>query len=96
MNEPVIDLHDGFEEGPVEIYVTFGPDHAKKPEYDWIDPDGYLTVIAPSYWAARQTVFAVLGNRFAFDYQAPKDMSRYTKGELARITITLDVTQKSG
>ena len=74
-------------------FITFGIQYQRNipgcvhPEAPWADCDGYLTVVAPDREAARRAVFALLGRRWAFDYDTPPKSAYAPLGELARLVV---------
>jgi hypothetical protein len=70
------------------FYVTFGQQYAREEHPAWpgVHPDGWVTIEAPDYDAARERAFTLFGRRWAFLYEAADfDRSYFPGGELARI-----------
>lgn len=81
----------------VRLYITFGvqygPGEEKEthPVFDWVDGDGYVTIIAPNDDAARALAFAVFGNAWAFGYPKPPQEKWAPRGNLATFTLGMHV-----
>lgn len=103
--KPTLDMSTEHNESPsVDTWFTFGTQYGdpargkeRHPVFDWISGDGYVRITAPSREAARALAFAIFGAAWAFDYdRVPGSASAYRNmypdGELAHITLSLDVT----
>lgn len=75
-----------------EYYVTFGSQYAYQPHptLDWVNPNGYLTIVADSYNEAREYAFALTDGIFAFIYASPLESRHFPLGELKRLTVPKD------
>lgn len=92
------------DETQVDTWITFGVqygDIAKgkepHPVFPWITGNGFVRITAPSREAARSLAFAIFGTAWSFDYDAEPGSDRpeanwYPDGELAHITLSLEVT----
>lgn len=75
-----------------EFRVTFGQYYrnTEHPE-GWPHPDGWLSIIAADYSAARAAVESFLGDRWGFMYEEGEDgfptTARYPLGQLHRLTV---------
>lgn len=75
-----------------EFRVTFGQRYSreKHPTLPAATPDGWLTIIAPSYEAARVALIEAHGTRWSNLYPAEErndDPRYYPRGEIARIVV---------
>lgn len=78
-----------------EYRVTFGQQYAQDPHprWPWAHPDGWVTVVAPNYEAARAAAFGMLGRFWAFIYGPGADeeiadvdwATLFPRGELGRV-----------
>jgi hypothetical protein len=81
--------------GLSSYYLTFGVGYEDfpHPRGDWIHPDGWVTVVAPSYHAARVVVVGLFGWHWSDIYEAEHyesgalDVAKFPRGELMRIVI---------
>jgi len=74
----------------IPFFVTFGQKwrHEVHPGFPAADPDGWLTIVAPGYRAAREFAFALLGTAWCDLYcpeTGPPPASVFPLGELARV-----------
>ena len=84
----------------LEYRVTFGSQYARDEHPRWkpAHPDGWLAIMAPNEWSAREIAFAILGPAWAFMYGNEAgaledvDWSHFPLGELARITYQVNRT----
>lgn len=58
-----------------EYRITFGQRerHEEHPTFPAAHPDGYVTIVAEDYDAARNIAIRHLGRRFAFQYEQPAE-----------------------
>ena len=79
-----------------EFYFTFGVQYRTNPHPSVVDgvrpdPDGWWTIVAPDEDAARAKMNELVGERWAFCYQASLDsfgkLDYYPKGEMLRIKL---------
>ena len=77
-----------------EFRVTFGQRYAREPHPRWAaaHPDGWVTVVADDYKAARRWAYANFGihwsDLYAADAHPSTDAELYPRGELGRFTTT--------
>jgi hypothetical protein len=77
----------------VELYITFGVQYAYTPHptgWNWISPDGYVTIVAPDTQTGRELAFKLFGNAWSFDYDKVPDAEWAPLGELARFSLTVN------
>ena len=84
-------------DAPVDTYITFGvqygaPPREEHPVFPWVSGDGFVRITSPSREAARALAFAIFGRAWAFDYTEPPEPKWAPLGELAHITLGLEVT----
>lgn len=63
-----------------EFWFTFGQDHRHEVEGKVFDKDCVATVRAADMGEARDTMFRHFGDKWAFSYQNPPDMSYFPRG----------------
>jgi hypothetical protein len=72
------------------FYLTFGVGYARRPHPrgSWVHPDGWVTIVAPSYIEARHVVVDLFGICWSDLYDAETfDASFYPRGELLRVMV---------
>jgi len=74
-------------------YISFGTKYAFEPHpLEWVHPDGYLRIDAPSYEIARSYAMQLTDDKFAFMYDKRPESIYFPLGEIAHVVI--DVTLK--
>lgn len=79
---------------PTPFYVTFGGKYEYEPHpsgFENIHPDGWWTVLAKDYSAARGLVSQTLGGAWAFMYMEKPDIQVYPKGEMMILVAVEEV-----
>lgn len=74
----------------IEFRLTFTLRYAREPHPNglWVNPDGWVTIIAPSYDEARQVAFDLFGSAWGDLYDADHlDPSDFPRGELLRVIV---------
>jgi hypothetical protein len=76
-------------EAAVTWYLTFGVQYAREPHPagDWITPDGWVTIVAPSYEEARRVVVGLFGQAWSDLYGIEFGHDYFPRGELLRIEV---------
>lgn len=90
--------------GMCVFFLTFGVNyaHVSHPRGEWIHPDGWVTVVGPSYEEARTVVVDLFGKDWSDLYDAaifePVDtvdpaVRYFPRGELLRIVVPAGVVE---
>lgn len=70
------------------FYFTFGQRYRRHPHPKLgmrAHPDGWVTIEAPDWEAARQRMFSIAGAEWANQYGEPPDRALFPRGELFRL-----------